>query len=100
MILLQNIYILKQSFNESLDFCNSSWPQELHKFDWQLPGSLARAIRSEHRTHTSDVIDSEPHLSRTCKTPLAVVFKLAVPLFHFTLRLNRIYDHILNIKLF
>ena len=46
------------------------------------------------RSDTGDVIDSEPQPSRTCKTrllfaPLAVVFKLAVPLFQFTLRLNR-----------
>ena len=39
---------LKQSFNESLDFCNRSQPHELHKFDLQLPSSLARAIRFEH----------------------------------------------------
>ena len=46
------------------------------------------------RSDTGVVIDSEPQPSRTCKTrllfaPLAVVFKLAVPLFQFTLQLNR-----------
>ena len=92
----------KQSFNKSLDFCNRSLPHVLHKFDWQLPSSLARAIRFEYRTHSSDEIDSEPHLSRTCKTSLRLsVFKLNVPLFQFTLRLNRqYYNYILNIYIF
>ena len=41
------------------------------------------------------------HLSRTCKTRHWLsAFKLAVPLFHFTLRLKRHYDYILNTKLF
>ena len=47
---------LKQSFNDSLDFCNRSYPHELHRFDWQLPSSLARAIRPEHRTYLPEVI--------------------------------------------
>ena len=45
----------KQAFNESLEFCNHSSPHELHKFDRQLPSSLARAIRFEHRTHSPEV---------------------------------------------
>ena len=28
---------------------------KLHKFDWQLPGSLACAIRFKHRTHSPEV---------------------------------------------
>ena len=64
----------KQSFDESLDFCNLSLPPVFHKFDSQLPSSLARAVRFEHQTFarsdTGVVIDSEPHLSRTCKTSL------------------------------
>ena len=45
------------------------------------------------------------HLSRTCKQASCLlhwlfVFKLAIPLFHFTLRLNRLYDFNLNTKPF
>ena len=39
----------KQSFNEFLDFCNRSWPHELHKFDLQLPSI-------KHRTYLPEVI--------------------------------------------
>ena len=45
----------KQSFIESIDFCNRSYPHKLHKFDWQLPSSLACAIRFEHRSHLPEV---------------------------------------------
>ena len=38
----------KQAFNESR-FCNHSLPHERHKFNWQLPNSLAHAIHFEHR---------------------------------------------------
>ena len=40
---LFNVTVLtfsKQSLNESLDFCNRSYPHELHKFDWQLQAHL------------------------------------------------------------
>ena len=47
---------LEQSFNEYFDFCNRSKSYDLHTFDSQVPSSLARAIRFEHRTHFPEVI--------------------------------------------
>ena len=54
----------------------------------------ASNIKSFARSDTGVLIDSEPHLSRTCKTsflvaPLAVLFTQVVPLFRFTLQQNR-----------
>ena len=70
-----------------------------------LPCNTLRTSNSFARSDTGVVIDSKPHPSRTCKTsllfaPLAVVFKLAVPLFCFTLRRTVKNDYILNTKLF
>ena len=64
----------KRSLNESLDFCNRSYPHELHKFDWQLSSSRACTIRFDIELISQKwpgvVIDIEPHPSRTCKTSL------------------------------
>ena len=45
----------QQAFDESLDFCYRSRSHEWLKIDWQLPSSLARAIRFEHRPHLPEV---------------------------------------------
>ena len=57
------------------------------------PCNMFRTLNSFTRSDTDVVIDSEPHLSRTCKTsllfaPSAVAFTLAVPLFPFTVDQN------------
>ena len=57
------------------------------------PCNTLRTSNSFARSDTGVVFDSKPHLIRTCKTsllfaPLAVLFKLAVQLFCFTLRQN------------
>ena len=61
------------------------------------PCNSLRTSNSFTRCDTGVVIDSEAHLSCTCKTsflfaPLAFVFTLAVPLFRFALQQNRWYD--------
>ena len=72
------------------------------KFDWQLPSSIARAIRFEHWTHSPEVILVlwlTAHMSHTCKTshlfaPLAVRVKVgcsAFPLYTPTKPLIRLY---------
>ena len=68
-----------------------------------LPMHFASNI--ELRSDTGIVIDSEPHLSRTCKTSLlcallAVRIQAGYVAFPFTLRLTCIYDYILNTKMF
>ena len=90
----------KQAFNESLEFCNRSQSHErqnikltFSKLTW--PCNSLQTSNSFARSDTGVVIDSEPHLSCTCKTnflfaPLAVVITLAVPLFYrFALQQNR-----------
>ena len=78
---------------------------------WLTPAKLTcpcntlETSNSFANSDTGVVIDSEPHPSRMCKTsllfaPLVIVFQLAVPLFRFTLRQHRKYDHILNTNLF
>ena len=56
----------------------------------------ASTLNSFVRSETGVVIDSEPQPSCTCKTSflfalLAVLFRLRVPFFDFTLRINRLY---------
>ena len=80
------------------------------KPDWQLPSSDAREIRFEHRTHSPYVLlvlwftvshtRVAPAKQDYCLLHLLSVFKLAVPLFHLKLQLNRKYDYILNKNLF
>ena len=83
------------------------------KFDWQLPSSLACAIRFENRIHLPDtgvVIDSKPHLSFMCKTsflfaPLAVHVHTGCSAFPFCtptkplMQLNIKYKIVLSPKL-
>ena len=70
------------------------------KFDWQLQSSLARVIRFEYRIHSPDVTlvlwltashtgDSRAKQASCLLHCLSVFTRLAVPLFRFTLRLNR-----------
>ena len=97
-----------QTFNESLDFCNRSWTHELHKFDWQLPSSLAHAIGFKHQTHLPEVIlvlwlkASHTQVARakqaSCLLHWLSMFILTVPLFRFTLQQHRYYDYILTLK--
>ena len=50
-------------------------------------------IRLEHRVDTGVVIDSEPHLSRTCKTSL-VFAPLAVGVLHWLFRFPVLHSNI------
>ena len=92
-------YILKASFrflqlfNDIINMIDSC---KAH-----LPCKMLRTSNALARSDTSDVIDSEPHMIRTCKTSLCLlrwlsVLTLDVPLFRFTLQQNRQYDYILN----
>ena len=84
----------KQAFNESLDFCNRSLPHEWHKFDWQLPSSLVHAIVAlniefiRQKWHWCCHIWVAHAKQASCLLHWLSIFKLAVLLFHFTLRLN------------
>ena len=60
-----------------------------------------RTLNSFARSDTGVVLDSEPHPSHKCKQVSCLlhwlyVFKLAVPLFRFTLRQSRLYDYVLS----
>ena len=73
----------KQAFNESLDFCNMNNINLIDSFDNKL-----RTSNSSEVTLHGDVIDSEPHPSRTCKTslvfaPLAVTVHTGCPALPF-----------------
>ena len=87
----------KQSFNKPLDFCNRSWPHEWHKFDWQLPSSIARALGFEHQIHSPEVtlvlIDSETHLSRTCMQNKLLVCSIGCPCSHWLLGFSVLHSN-------
>ena len=94
----------KQSFNESLEFCNRSWPCAFHKI-WLTAAKLTcrcNTLQTSNlfaRSQTGVVIDSKPDLSPTCKTsllfaPLAVLLQagcLAFPFYSPTKPLIRLY---------
>ena len=109
-IRLVHIYIFtfsKQALNESLDFCNSHSLMNDPKFDWQLPSSLAHAIRLEHQIHSPDVTlvlwltASHTRVTRaklaSCLLHWLFMFTPAVLLFRFILKKNKTLIR-LNIK--
>ena len=64
---------LKQSFNESLDFCNRSYPHEFQKIrltaaKLTCPCNTLRTLNSFARSDTGIVIDSKLHLSPTLQS--------------------------------
>ena len=86
----------KQFFNEALDFFIASWITQIWLTAAKLtcPCNTFPTLNSFARSDTGVVIDSEPHLSRTCKTsllfaPLAVRVQVGCSAFDFTFRLNR-----------